>query len=169
MLRLYGPGKRKASNEGVQQQAAADSEGSPPAVAGGPPPATAGGSAAAAPAAALAAPRILPSDIRLQKDLEDLDLPPNCTLRSLLPPGGGSDAGCLSMDIESERGALPTFLLTLTPDEGYWRNGRIRFTIKLPDNYPHDPPKVKCRDKASIPLARLSENGEGTGGGGGRR
>ena len=93
----------------------------------------------------------MPSDIRIQKDLEDLDLPPNCSLYTIpsdngsLPSSRGAPMGG---PLDRDGGGPPTFLLTLTPDEGYWRNGKIRFEIRLPDNYPHDPPKVKCKDKA---------------------
>jgi integrase len=35
-------------------------------------------------------------------------------------------------------------LLTVSPDQGLWAGGRFAFTIKVPDMYPHEPPKVMC-------------------------
>jgi ubiquitin-conjugating enzyme E2 M len=35
-------------------------------------------------------------------------------------------------------------ILTITPDVGFWEGGVYKFSIKIPDMYPHDPPKVKC-------------------------
>ncbi|KAL8269631.1 hypothetical protein Esti_006451 [Eimeria stiedai] len=149
MLRLYGQGRRKAaeasggvgvssSSSGVSG-AATSSEGSLGVAA-----AAAEAAAAAAPAAA--GPRVLPSDIRLQKDLEDLDLPPNCSFYCVPAesweggPPGGSGGGLPPMD--GREGGPPTFLLVLRPDEGFWRGGTVRFELRLPNNYPHEPPRI---------------------------
>ena len=34
--------------------------------------------------------------------------------------------------------------LTVKPDTGKWRGGKFVFTIRVPDMYPHEPPKVLC-------------------------
>ncbi|CDJ49075.1 ubiquitin-conjugating enzyme e2, putative [Eimeria brunetti] len=164
MLRLYGAGRRRtveerngAAGEGGGEGAAAAAGG---AAAAAPAAAAAAAPAAAAAAAAAAAgPRILASDIRLQKDLEDLDLPPNCTLLSV-PAEAAAAAAAAAAANESQPAAaaaaaaaaatMQTFLLTFKPDEGFWKGGRIRFEIRLPHNYPHEPPKVKCKDKARV-------------------
>jgi ubiquitin-conjugating enzyme E2 M len=39
---------------------------------------------------------------------------------------------------------LTSMLLTVKPDQGLWAGGTFAFTIKVPDMYPHEPPKVLC-------------------------
>ena len=39
---------------------------------------------------------------------------------------------------------LTNMVLTVSPDQGLWAGGRFAFTIKVPDMYPHEPPKVMC-------------------------
>jgi ubiquitin-conjugating enzyme E2 M len=39
----------------------------------------------------------------------------------------------------------------MEPDEGYYAAGRYGFTIAINQNFPHDPPKVKCRHKLYHP------------------
>ena len=43
------------------------------------------------------------------------------------------------------------FELTITPDEGLYRGGSFLFTVSISQNYPHDPPKVKCTQKVRAP------------------
>ena len=42
---------------------------------------------------------------------------------------------------------LLNFRIVVTPDEGYYRAGIFPFQFKIPDNYPYDPPKVRCLKK----------------------
>lgn len=50
------------------------------------------------------------------------------------------------------------FILTLTPDEGLYKSGTFSFSFNLPQNYPHEPPKVKCQQKIYHPNIDLEGN-----------
>ena len=43
------------------------------------------------------------------------------------------------------------FILTITPDEGMYRGSRFSFTFNIPPHFPHEPPKVQCREKIYHP------------------
>lgn len=43
------------------------------------------------------------------------------------------------------------FTLTIEPDEGMYRTGRFTFTFDINQNFPHDPPKVRCKEKIYHP------------------
>ena len=43
------------------------------------------------------------------------------------------------------------FQLTIEPDEGMYKGGHFVFDFDVPDDYPHKPPKVKCRQKIYHP------------------
>lgn len=43
------------------------------------------------------------------------------------------------------------FVLTIDPDEGLYRGGQFTFTFAVNQNFPHDPPKVRCREKIYHP------------------
>lgn len=36
------------------------------------------------------------------------------------------------------------YKITITPDEGFYSRGRFYFDLKIPNTYPHEPPKLKC-------------------------
>ncbi|CAF1086660.1 unnamed protein product [Rotaria sordida] len=36
------------------------------------------------------------------------------------------------------------FILTITPDDGYYKGGRFTFSFTIGPEYPYSPPKVKC-------------------------
>lgn len=38
---------------------------------------------------------------------------------------------------------LTSMELTVSPDQGLWKGGKFTFSIKVPDMYPHEPPKVR--------------------------
>lgn len=38
------------------------------------------------------------------------------------------------------------FVLTIEPDEGMYRTGRFTFDFAINQNFPHEPPKVRCRE-----------------------
>lgn len=167
MLRLYGPGRRKNSEGSGSSKEADGAQAGGGSVSGIPrisPPSGVDANCGAPATSAACGPRLLPSEIRLQKDLEEMDLPPNCTLYAI--PAGTSWAGpaatgrdpSVSGDLVEQGNFQNFFLLTLVPDEGYWKQGRIRFEIKLQENYPHEPPKVKCKDKIYHPNIDLQGN-----------
>jgi len=48
--------------------------------------------------------------------------------------------------------------LTIEPDEGMYKGGRFVFTFAINQNFPHDPPKVKCTQKIYHPNIDLEGN-----------
>jgi ubiquitin-conjugating enzyme E2 M len=43
------------------------------------------------------------------------------------------------------------FLLHIEPDEGMYKGGKFTFSFAINQNFPHDPPKVKCLEKIYHP------------------
>ncbi|KAJ9051204.1 NEDD8-conjugating protein ubc12 [Entomophthora muscae] len=84
--------------------------------------------------------KVSAAQIRVQKDLSELDLP--STMKTHFP------------DPED----LLNFELTITPDEGFYINGSFPFTFKVNTNYPHEPPKVRCTKKIYHPNIDLEGN-----------
>ena len=66
------------------------------------------------------------AQIRLQKDLAELELPSSMKLETPDPNN------------------LLEFSLIVTPDEGFYVGGKFEFKFKFKNSYPHDPPKVSC-------------------------
>lgn len=50
------------------------------------------------------------------------------------------------------------FKLTIDPDEGMYKGGHFEFDFKINQNFPHDPPKVKCTQKIYHPNIDLEGN-----------
>jgi ubiquitin-conjugating enzyme E2 M len=50
------------------------------------------------------------------------------------------------------------FTLTIEPDEGMYKGGRFVFTFNINQNFPHEPPKVKCTQKIYHPNIDLEGN-----------
>ena len=50
------------------------------------------------------------------------------------------------------------FTLSIEPDEGIYKSGVFNFTFAINDNFPHDPPKVKCTQKIYHPNIDLEGN-----------
>ena len=50
------------------------------------------------------------------------------------------------------------FVLTIEPDEGMYRGGSFHFNFAINQNFPHDPPKVKCKQKIYHPNIDLEGN-----------
>lgn len=50
------------------------------------------------------------------------------------------------------------FTLTIEPDEGMYKGGSFHFTFSINQNFPHDPPKVKCTQKIYHPNIDLEGN-----------
>ncbi|XP_071954899.1 NEDD8-conjugating enzyme Ubc12-like [Antedon mediterranea] len=80
------------------------------------------------------------AQLRIQKDIADLNLPQTCQIEYPDPDD------------------LLDFKLTISPDEGFYRNGRFVFIFKVGPGYPHDAPKVKCETKVYHPNIDLEGN-----------
>ncbi|KAM6498550.1 E2 ubiquitin-conjugating enzyme [Amanita muscaria] len=91
-------------------------------------------------AAAKKKPKTSAAQIRVQKDLTELDLP--STMQTYFP----------------DPADLLNFNLTITPDEGMYKGGAFAFSFAINPNYPHDPPKVKCTQKIYHPNVDLEGN-----------
>ncbi|KAI5296760.1 NEDD8-conjugating protein ubc12 [Ascosphaera atra] len=63
----------------------------------------------------------------------------------------------MKMDFPDPNDIL-NFNLTISPDEGMYRDGRFHFTFAINQNFPHDPPKVKCTQKIYHPNIDLEGN-----------
>ncbi|KAL2175759.1 ubiquitin-conjugating enzyme/RWD-like protein [Thermothelomyces heterothallicus CBS 202.75] len=44
-----------------------------------------------------------------------------------------------------------SFILYIEPDEGMYKGGRFSFTFNITPSFPHEPPKVLCREKIYHP------------------
>lgn len=53
---------------------------------------------------------------------------------------------------------LTSFTVTVTPDSGFWVGAKYVFTIVIPANYPHSPPKVTCTNKIYHPNINFEGN-----------
>jgi len=91
-------------------------------------------------AAAKKKPKTSAAQIRVQKDLTELDLP--STMKLSHPDATN----------------LLNFELTITPDEGMYKGGAFQFSFVINTNYPHEPPKVKCIPKIYHPNVDLEGN-----------
>lgn len=91
-------------------------------------------------AAAKKRPKTSAAQIRVQKDLTELDLP--TTMKTNFP----------------DPADLLNFTLTITPDEGMYKGGSFNFSFQINNNYPHEPPKVKCTQKIYHPNVDLEGN-----------
>lgn len=78
--------------------------------------------------------------IRVQKDVNELDIPPSIQVTFPTPDN------------------LMTFDLTLSPEEGYYMSGAFCFTVNVPQDYPHKPPKVKCNTRVYHPNIDIEGN-----------
>ncbi|EPR61319.1 RUB1 conjugating enzyme [Toxoplasma gondii TgCatPRC2] len=154
MLKLYGVGRgrpKQVSSSTSQNNAEASSSASPSSSAAplsGDTGSSSGVSGASSASADPQERRRFPGEIRLQKELEDLDLPHQCVLTfSSLEKRGAAEASSPQLLGNS----LLNMQLKISPDDGFWRGGKFLFFIAIPANYPHDPPKVKCMDKIYHP------------------
>ena len=50
------------------------------------------------------------------------------------------------------------FALSIEPDEGMYKGGAFNFNFAINQNFPHDPPKVKCTQKIYHPNIDLEGN-----------
>ncbi|KAH8041401.1 hypothetical protein MRX96_041625 [Rhipicephalus microplus] len=80
------------------------------------------------------------AQLRITKDINDLNLPNTCRMEFPDPDD------------------LLNFKLVICPDEGFYRNGRFVFSFRVSPNYPHEPPKVKCDTVVYHPNIDLDGN-----------
>ena len=100
------------------------------------------GSAAGASGAAAAAggkKKTSPAEIRVRKDMQDLDLPPMCTLTEIDPT---------NFEV----------LIDLKDMESIWKGGKYKFQISIPKEYPIKPPKTKLETPIYHPNIDLEGN-----------
>jgi len=86
-------------------------------------------------------PKVSAAQIRVQKDLAEL----------------GEIPRTIKMDFPSVEDIL-NFHVTITPDEGFYKGGVFKFTFAINNNYPHEPPKVRCLQKIYHPNIDLEGN-----------
>merc|ERR1711939_536211 len=84
--------------------------------------------------------KVTAAQLRVQKDLSELSLP--STMKTSFPNPDD----------------ILNFTLTIEPDEGMYKGGRFVFNFTINQNYPHDPPKVKCTQKIYHPNIDLEGN-----------
>jgi ubiquitin-conjugating enzyme E2 M len=84
--------------------------------------------------------KVTAAQLRVQKDLTELSLP--STMKTHFP------------DPEDTM----NFELELRPDEGMYKGGRFKFSFAINNNFPHEPPKVKCLQKIYHPNIDLEGN-----------
>lgn len=80
------------------------------------------------------------AQLRIQKDINELNLPKTCDIN--FPDGDD----------------LLNFRLIISPDEGFYKQGKFEFSFKVGQGYPHDPPKVKCETMVYHPNIDLEGN-----------
>lgn len=79
----------------------------------------------------------------------------------MLPGLGGSSQHVIDLSELSLGSTMKTdfpdaddilnFVLTIEPDEGMYRAAKFTFDFNINQNFPHDPPKVRCREKIYHP------------------
>jgi len=90
--------------------------------------------AAAKAAAPNKGPKQSPGEMRVQKDMSELVL-----------------TKTISLDFPNGKDDLLNFVVNIKPDEGHYKGGAFSFTFTVPQTYPHEPPKVKCKAKVYHP------------------
>lgn len=84
--------------------------------------------------------KVTAAQLRVQKDLSDLSL--GSTMKTSFP----------------DPDDILNFTLTIEPDEGMYKGGSFVFTFTINQNFPHEPPKVKCTQKIYHPNIDLEGN-----------
>ncbi|KAF3993701.1 hypothetical protein FT663_01114 [Candidozyma haemuli var. vulneris] len=95
---------------------------------------------AAAATAANPTGKVSAAQIRLQKDVTELELP-----------------STVKIEFPDPRD-LFNFRIFIRPAEGYYNGGVFSFTVEIGDNFPIDPPKIKCTQKIYHPNIDLEGN-----------
>jgi len=84
--------------------------------------------------------KVTAAQLRVQRDLNELSL--GSTMKTTFPNPDD----------------ILNFTLTIEPDEGMYKGGSFLFTFVINQNFPHDPPKVKCTQKIYHPNIDLEGN-----------
>ncbi|KAK5001072.1 NEDD8-conjugating protein ubc12, partial [Elasticomyces elasticus] len=84
--------------------------------------------------------KVTAAQLRVQKDLSELSL--GSTMKTHFPNPDD----------------ILNFELTIDPDEGMYKLGTFVFTFAISQNFPHEPPKVKCTQKIYHPNIDLEGN-----------
>ncbi|KAL8898714.1 MAG: hypothetical protein Q9192_001945 [Flavoplaca navasiana] len=84
--------------------------------------------------------KVTAAQLRVQKDLSELSL--GGTMKTKFPNPDD----------------ILNFTLTIEPDEGMYKGGAFHFNFAINQNFPHDPPKVKCTQKIYHPNIDLEGN-----------
>ncbi|RDA88292.1 hypothetical protein CP532_6591, partial [Ophiocordyceps camponoti-leonardi (nom. inval.)] len=71
--------------------------------------------------------KVTAAQLRVQKDLSELSL--GSTMKTDFPDADD----------------ILNFVLTIEPDEGMYRGGRFTFDFAINQNFPHEPPRVRCK------------------------
>ncbi|KAI1500808.1 NEDD8-conjugating enzyme UBC12 [Biscogniauxia marginata] len=77
--------------------------------------------------------KVTAAQLRVQKDLSELSL--GTTMKTVFP----------------DPDDILNFVLEIKPDEGVYHGGKFTFTFNMNQNYPHEPPKVRCQQKIYHP------------------
>mmetsp|Transcript_41980 Transcript_41980/g.91054 ORF Transcript_41980/g.91054 Transcript_41980/m.91054 type:complete len:186 (-) Transcript_41980:66-623(-) len=91
-------------------------------------------------AEAPAAKKKQPGEIRMQKELDEMELPPQCHIDF------------------PDKNNLMHFNITISPDEGFWKGASYTFVFNVAALYPHEAPKVKCETKIYHPNIDMQGN-----------
>ncbi|KAJ5115725.1 ubiquitin-conjugating enzyme/RWD-like protein [Penicillium angulare] len=84
--------------------------------------------------------KVTAAQLRVQRDLQELTL-----------------GETMKMSFPNPDDIL-NFTLTIEPDEGMYKGGVFNFSFTVNQNFPHDPPKVKCTQKIYHPNIDLEGN-----------
>ncbi|KAJ5692753.1 NEDD8-conjugating enzyme UBC12 [Penicillium macrosclerotiorum] len=84
--------------------------------------------------------KVTAAQLRVQRDLQELTL-----------------GNTMKMSFPNPDDIL-NFTLTIEPDEGMYKGGVFNFNFTVNQNFPHDPPKVKCTQKIYHPNIDLEGN-----------
>ncbi|EAS34622.3 NEDD8-conjugating enzyme Ubc12 [Coccidioides immitis RS] len=84
--------------------------------------------------------KVTAAQLRVQRDLAELSL--GSTMKMSFPNADD----------------ILHFILTVEPDEGMYKAGTFTFNFNINQNFPHDPPKVKCNQKIYHPNIDLEGN-----------
>lgn len=84
--------------------------------------------------------KVTAAQLRVQRDLQELTL-----------------GNTMKMSFPNPDDIL-NFTLSIEPDEGMYKGGVFNFNFTVNQNFPHDPPKVKCSQKIYHPNIDLEGN-----------
>lgn len=84
--------------------------------------------------------KVSAAQLRVQKDITELDLPKSIKLT--FP----NTADFFNFDLQ------------IVPQDGYYKNGKFKFKIEIGQNFPIEPPKIKCLNKIYHPNIDLDGN-----------